>query len=245
MNGALYPVTVDDREQYPPPEVRVAELRALSVPASVGHLGVGDYQWMVDFGSEGGLWFAIVERKSVSDFLSSVRDGRLNHFLDLSGGEAGLDGAMRFLLLEGDQFSFNDYGYNPMEPEALDNALVSLQRLGVVVVRSSGPGSTAERLRSLRNYTGSLDHTTFLKVVKPTPTSMYLNPKTKEEVRAIMSLAGWGEQRARAALTHFGSVGAVLDAVRSRDSKAFAAVKGIGKGLVMSAADFIDGPPSS
>ena len=240
--GALYPVTVDDREQYPPPEVRVKELEAFGVPSKIGRLDVGDYQWMVDFGGDIGPWFAVVERKSIPDFLSSVRDGRLNHFLDLSGGEHPGGGTMRFLLLEGNQFQFNDHGYSPMEPETLDNALVSLQRLGVVVVRSAHAVATAERLGALRTYTSRLEHTTFLGVVKAPTTGVYLNPMQKERVRAIMSLGpGWGEARARATLAVFPNVGAVFDAVRARDYKAFAQVKGVGKGLVNSAAEFLGG----
>lgn len=245
MNGALFPVLVDDREQYPSPETRVNELRELGVPAKVDRLAAGDYQWAVQFDSTLGLFFVVVERKSVADFLSSVRDGRINHFLDLSGGGAPHTGTMRFLLLEGNQFQFADFGSNPMSAESLDNALVSLQRLGVVVVRSAGAHATAERIRALRDYTSRADHTTFLRVVRPEPEGIYFNPVEKEKVRALMALPGWGEARARAALAHFPTVGAVLDAVRARDHKAFADVKGIGKGLVLNAADFLYGPPSS
>ncbi len=242
--GALYPVIVDDREQDPPPAQRVAELEKLGVPAKVGRLDAGDYHWMVDFGADGGLWFVVVERKSIADYLSSVRDGRLNLFLDHTGGEEPQSGVMRFLLLEGNQFQYSDYGYNPMEPEALDNSLVSIQRLGVVVVRSPNAGATAERLKSLRSYTARLDHTTFLGVAKPTPQQAYLNPQQKERIRAIMCLGvGIGEQRARALDSNFDSVGAVVDAFRARDYKAFKAVKGIGKGLVDAASDFL-GPPA-
>lgn len=239
-NGALYPVTVDDREQFPPPEARVAELTELGVPASVGRLAVGDYQWMVDYGPAGGYWFVVVERKSIADFLSSVRDGRLNHFLDLSGGEHPFDSTMRFLLLEGNQFQFNDFGHSPMDKDTLDNALVSMQRLGVVVVRSAHAGATAERIARLREYTGRAEHSTFLRVMAPAPAQAYLNPVQKAAVRAIMGLPSWGETRARAALSTLGTVGAVLDALRSRDYKAFAPVKGVGKGLIDAAADFLE-----
>ena len=55
-----------------------------------------------------------------------------------------------------------------------------------------------------------------------------------------MGIPGWGEARARAAISELGSVGAVLDAIRTRDHGAFKSVKGVGKGLVDNAANFME-----
>jgi ERCC4-type nuclease len=238
---ALFPISVDDREQTPSPSARVSELEALGVPARVERLSTGDYGWMVDQGGSDGLRFVTVERKSIPDFIASVRDGRINRFLDESGGISEQPDIWRFLLLEGNQFTFTDYGYSQFDQYSLDNALVSLQSLGITVVRSSSVATTARRLKALWEYTGRDDHTTFLRPVRADVTGIYLNPAKKEAVKTVMGLGrGWGEARARAALETLGSPKAIIEAILAHDHSAFKDVKGVGKGLVDSAAEFLE-----
>ena len=56
----------------------------------------------------------------------------------------------------------------------------------------------------------------------------------------LMGLPNWGETRARAAVEQVGSVKGVLEAVMGRDVGAFKEAKGIGKGLVVGAAEFLE-----
>lgn len=236
--GALHTITWDNREQDPPADVRVQEMAALGVPAKVGQLEAGDIQWMVQF--ESGFRFMVGERKSVADFLSSVRDGRLNRFLDLTGGLEPHPSTVRFLLLEGNQFAYTDFSDRPMGWTALDNALMSLQLLGVMIVRSPDTKQTAARIKALWEYSAREEHTTFLRTVRPHLTGKYLNPLRKDAVRAIMCLPGFGELTAKRTLDHFGSVQAVLEAIQARDHKAFKGVERVGKGMVNNAADFME-----
>ena len=234
----LHPIVVDNREKTPSPERRVEELKALGASASVGFLDVGDYMWIVEPDPEDTLpWMqVVVERKSIQDLMASAADGRLARFAQ--GVEDDL--SMRVLLLEGNQFQFPSYGYRDWSPDQLDNLLVTLQSAGLIVIRSSDLRNTAKRLVSFWKYTGRSDRGQSLsKVARPEISASYLNPDKREAVRLLTCLPGWGEQRARAAIEHFGTVSAVLDAVRGGSSKEFNDVAGVGKGMVKKAAAFL------
>lgn len=237
--GELFSITVDNREKTPSAEVRVKELAVLNVPATVGHLSVGDYQWLVQ-AEDSTAHLVVVERKSIQDFLSSAADGRLNRFIEETGGANPPNGMIRALLLEGDQFTFSTHGYKDWTPEQLDNLLVSMQSFGVRVLRSHSVARTAARLKSFWLYSGREDHNSLLKIVPPEVTGNYLSPTKREAIRALMGLPGWGEKVARTALDAVGSVGGVLDAVRTRDYTRFKDVHGIGKGRIDGAANFLE-----
>ena len=229
-------MTVDTREKTPSSAVRVKELQDCGIPAQLGLLPVGDYHWVVD--DAGSQRLVFVERKSISDLLSSAEDGRLTHFIDETGGLDPDPAIIRAILLEGDQFVFGTYGYKQWTPEQVDNLLVSLQSSGVLVMRSSSLRKTAERLASFWKYTGRDDHRSLLRVLRPSISDGYLNPRKKEAVRMLMGLPNWGETRARAALEQLGSVANVIDSLD--DPKKFAEVKGVGKGLVVGAKEFLE-----
>lgn len=229
---------MDTREKTPSSAVRVKELQDCGIPAVLGLLPVGDYTWVVD--DSGSQRLVFVERKAIGDLLSSAEDGRLTHFIDETGGLDPDPAIIRAILLEGDQFVFGAYGYKQWTPEQVDNLLVSLQSTGVLVMRSSSIRQTAARLAAFWKYTGRDDHRSLLRVLRPSISDGYLNPRKKEAVRMLMGLPSFGEQRARAALEGLGSLEGVLKAVMDRDVKAFKDVQGVGKGLVVGAAEFLE-----
>lgn len=233
----LSPIIVDRREKTPSPEETARRLRALGASAVVGELPVGDFLWTVtpDTGSP---WRVVVERKTLKDLMSSLPPSeRIVRFIDETGGPQARDGVVRAVLLEGDSLP-PDHG-REWTPEAIDNLLVSLQQLGVLILRSTGVAQSAQRLVSFWDYTGR-EHTTLTQVVRPQPEGVYLNPEKKEAVRLLMAFPGWGEQRARAALATLGSLSTILGAIASHDVKAFDKVEGVGKGLVMKAAELLE-----
>ena len=233
----LYPITVDTREKTPPSEVRVKELADRGIPAVLGLLPVADYHWVV--ADEVGQKLVFVERKAIPDLLSSAEDGRLTRFIDETGGTEPDPEIIRAILLEGDQFTYGNYGYTEWNPERIDNLLVSLQSTGVLVLRSAGVRQTADRIAAFWKYTGRDDHRTLLRVLRPAVSDNYLSPNKRAAVRILMGLPDWGETRARAALGHFGTVDAVFEAIKSEDPKLFKDVKGIGKQLIVTAAEFL------
>lgn len=230
-------ITVDNREKRPDPKTQRDAIVREGGMASVGHCPVGDLTWTA------GPLMVTTERKSINDFITSAGDGRLARFVQESWGlKEGVD-HLRVLLLEGDQFRVNTYGEGrEWTPGALDNLLVSLQQLGVVVIRSKDMFDTATRIVALWKYTGREEHLTLLRTVRPGISGNYMSPKQRARIRFLMGLPGWGEKRAKAADKHFsGKLGLVLDMVRQREYKAFKNVEGIGKGLVDKAADFLGG----
>lgn len=231
----LYPILVDTREQTPPSAVRVKELNDRGIPAQLQLLPVADYHWAVSFEDSTKLVF--VERKAVPDLLSSEADGRLARFVDETGGLEPDRDIVRAILVEGDTSIFGNYGYRDWTPESIDNLLVSLQSMGVRILRSTSVRTSADRLASFWKYTGRDDHGSLLRVMRPSISDSYMNPNKKAAVRMLMCLPNWGEQRARAALEYWGSVHNALEALA--DAKAYKDVKGVGPGLVKGAADFV------
>ena len=230
----LHPVTVDNREKSPSPEQRVRELQANGVSAQVGFLEHGDYLWVVEPDPEDTLpWLVVcVERKSIQDLLASAADDRLARYAQWG------DDVLKVLLVEGNQFTFPSYGYRDWTADQLDNLLATLQTAGVVVIRSQDQSQTARRLATFWRYTGKSDRGASLaRVVRPEISNQYLKEDKKAAVRMLMCLPGWGEARARAAVDAYGSVDAVLEAIRTGDK--FSAVHGVGKGLVTKAAEFL------
>ena len=239
----LGPVYTDNREKTPPPEMRQKELLARGVPCVVANLQRGDYQWVVMPEPKDVLppMAVVCERKSIRDLIASAADGRIARFWQGAVEEA-MDGAeqVNVLLLEGDQFRQTGFGDASWDANRLDNLLFSLQTAGVVVARTRSSEDCADRIASLWRYTGRADRGLSLrKVYAPDAEGSYLNPSERAAVRSLMGLPGWGESRVRAALSVLGSPGAVLAALMGRDYKAFAAVHGVGKGLVDSAAEFL------
>lgn len=246
MTTKLHPITVDIQEKIPPPDVRVKELHDLGTPAIIGNLETADYRWVVE--PDDGPWTTVlVERKSVDDFIASLPpNGRLNRFIDKTGGLTPPDNQIRALLLEGDQFaSWRRGTWNGREisNESLDNLLLSLQSFGVIVLRSEGVEQTAERLHSFWKYTGNPDHSTLLQPVKPQVSTNYIMPDDKEAVRMIMCLPGFGETKAKALLQEHRSVALALMALESADAgsrTALANVPRVGKGMATNAVALLD-----
>ena len=232
----LYPITVDSREKLPSPDARVQELARIGVQAKIDLLPVGDYQWVAC--DETTTNFVVVERKTIPDFLGSIGDGRISRFIEETGGATGTPNLMRCLLLEGDQFVYANYGHRNWTPEQVDDALVSIQQFGVVVVRSASSLQTAKRLAALYHWTGS-EHRSMTAIARPDLTGAYIGGQVRDAVRFLMGMPGWGEKRAVEAIKEFKSAEAVIDAVRGREYKRFKNVRGVSKGLVDQAANFL------
>lgn len=224
----LHPIAVDDREQKPPPQERVAELRKLNVQASVQHLPVGDFMWAVERDDES-IVTVIVERKSIADFLSSIPPSdRLPRFVQ----ETAKYDCVKALLLEGNQFDFTNRGtYRVVEPDALDNMLADLQTHGIIVIRSKDETKTAYRLSKFWKWTGEKDHRTFISPIAPTVEHNYLTDEERNFVRVLMCVPGIGEDKAYKLIKEFKTPWEVTYAAMT-DYKAFANVKGVSKVLV-------------
>jgi ERCC4-type nuclease len=238
----LHQITVDSREQTPRPEETLERLASMGVNAVVGTLPAGDFRWVVEPDDpQGDWWVYVVERKSIKDLVASVDDGRLARFIDETGGATPPPTQIRVLLIEGDvEAGLANYRGRDWSAEALASLMVDAQMLGVVCVQSPSVRSTPGRIANLWRWSGKDSHKALLRPVLPGISDDYLDPRKKAAVRSLMVYPGWGEVRARAVLRYFGSPGKALAALLARDYEAFKAVPGIGKGLVVAAADFLE-----
>jgi len=202
--GALVRVVADDREQ---PGGVIDALQSLpGVALEVRRLTCGDYVF------EGKV---VVERKTLADFARSVMDARLFR----QAGAMAQSANRAVLILEADGSELADTG---LSREAMQGALITVSVFyGLAVLRSTGPGETAQLLlylgRQAQKYCrGGLSRPGY-------------RPKGRRarQLFILQGLPGVGPARAAGLLDRFGSVQAVATA----QADELATVKGIGKGI--------------
>lgn len=233
MTVTLHPVTVDDRE---PDAQKVADrIKAIGAPASVSRLSAGDFYW--SFERDDSMWAVVVERKTVVDLIASAQDDRVHRFIE---GTSGVANMLRFLLIEGDQFSPKNYVHSRWEPEQVDAFLVSVQMSGVVVIHSETAAATPRRLVDLWKWTGKNEHRSLITPTLPRLEQGYIDDVRRDQVRFLMAMGvKIGEKRANAILDQMGLNDAMANMLGG-NWQAFAGVKGVGKGLIVGAKQFLE-----
>jgi Fanconi anemia group M protein len=174
-----------------------------NIEVAVKELSCGDYLLREDFA---------VERKTATDFILSIQDGRL--FTQVAKIKADYGRAV--FVVEGDIYSTR----SKMTPEAIRGALSYLVALeGSSVMPSSGPAETAALLATMaRHLQQGLGYEVPLRRNKP------------KDVRAqaqflVEGLPGIGPSSAKSLLNHFGNIGQLCAA----DVAALREVPGIGE----------------
>jgi ERCC4-type nuclease len=198
---------IDNRE----PE---AYIRAICVPLTdhvVVTLPSGDYAWNGKYGR------VVVERKTISDFVASLHDGRWAQQIPrLQSAQFPillLEGALEYspdgkVMLRGQEQAWS--------PEYLDGALLTAQRLGVYVAHCpSGPGAVARKLVSLQRWCDRLIHST----LEPRGAgSLYSSdPAENAAIAMLCCLPGVGQSTSRRLIDKWGSVTAALNAAARGD----------------------------
>ncbi len=179
-------IIMDNRERVP--EI-IDGLEAMGLSVDVKTLPVGDYVISDRI---------CIERKTVSDFESSVISGRLFDQLERLG-EAY---ESPILVLEGNQKDFR-LGRN-----VINGTVVSVYvDYGVLVIFSSGPENTAELIAIIakREQNGVKREPSMKGSVRA-----YSNEQFQEFI--IGNLPGVGAKLAKSLLKHFGSVRAIANA---------------------------------
>ena len=196
-------IVVDDRERAP---AVLAALRTFDgVESRVARLDIGDYAVGPNL---------VVERKTVSDFVQSLIDGRLfRQARRLSRWSSGL----RFLVLEGADEDLDQAG---LSLHAVHGALITLTLVfGLPVLRTRGPVETAHLLviagRQLRR-----------RMTSPTRLHPSVNaPARSTQLRMLLAVRDVGPRRASSLLERFGSIRALTTATLDE----LVAVPGIGQ----------------
>jgi Fanconi anemia group M protein len=164
-------------------------LAEAGVEVTVLRLAAGDYVV-----GAGGL----VERKSVLDLHGSIINGRFWAQI----GKLRAASAQPYLLIEG-----RDLDDGPLEPNAIRGACIAALELKVALIRTVGPADTARwlhRLAERRRRTTGRERPVYAQ--RPAPA-----PRTAAEAM-LAAVPGVSARSARALLSHFGSVLAVVNA---------------------------------
>lgn len=184
------PIVVDDREQSNPLLPLLLESAAFEV--RVERLTLGDYQVDDRF---------LFERKTLSDLVLSIEDGRL---FDQALRLAQAKGLRPALVLEG---TSRDLGGCSMRWEAIQGALVTVCLfVGLPVLRTRSPAETARTFLYAARQGRTLAHGAL-------PRRGW-RPKGKAALQRylLQGLPGIGPARAARLLAHFGNVGKVFTA---------------------------------
>jgi ERCC4-type nuclease len=168
-------------------------------------LHMGDYD-------VGGDPRRVFERKTGSDFLSSLAQGRL--FAQLT--ELRKSRFAPILLLEGDPLRV---GHSQMRPESIRGALTFITAvLRVPILPSSGPADSAHLVYAAAKHC-QIGHATHGPAAGRRRASL-----PEQQMQIVLSLPGVGRAIARAVCARFGSLHELLNA----DAAQLATVPGVG-----------------
>lgn len=201
LEEQLLPVVIDHRERASLVPEALARLEAFE--PSFGCLKVGDYV-VADR--------LLVERKTLSDFGASIRDGRLFR----QARQLASSATPRILILEG---TGADLAASRMSRESIQGALISISLVfGIPVLRSSDPDETARLILYSTRQLWGLTRQGFRRGAKAS------GGKKRAQISLLQGLPEVGPVRALALLEEFGSVQALCCA----SSEELCRTKGIG-----------------
>ena len=207
INGGNVDLKIDFREQR---SGIIEELRNChgQLTFEISTLRSGDY-WIGDR--------IIVERKTLVDFIASIKTGRIFH----QGYRMAQSGKNVLIILEGDK---SDIAAGSMSRKAVQGALIRLTVfLGIPVIRSLNISETAQILIYI------FDQCRHHELPRPKaiiygPTSIRISQKQRQKLFLLQNIPGIGTKKGLALLRLFGTIENIVSASASD----FLKVKGIG-----------------
>lgn len=202
------PLIIDTRE---PPTYRTAvksKFLAAGVEVLETSLITGDYMWSLLTGED-----VLVERKEVSDLLSSIGGGRwaqqvprlVRYHLPLLLVEGTI------LRLANGDLKQTKYKLSGWTVDRLENTLLTAQMAGLTLTHcGQGASAVANRLWSLYQFSHKSEHESLV----PRRPAIKVDTSRVGEIALLAALPGSGVVTARNLLREYGSVAAVLDCLR-------------------------------
>lgn len=202
-----FELKIDFREQR---SGIVDEIRKLAdvLTVEMSNLSVGDY-WIGDK--------IIVERKTLSDFLDSIKSGRIfqQAYNIAQSGKNGL------IILEGDKSMVNN---SFMSRRAVQGALIHLTVfLGIPVIRSSGIHETALLLIDIFHQFQQEKLPRKKHILSGNP-GIRISKKQRQKLFLLQNISGIGAKKALSLLISFSTIENIINA----SSANLTNVKGIG-----------------
>ena len=196
-------IRVDTQEQRSGIPALLAAMSQVHI--EMAPLGMGDYD-------VGGDPRRVFERKTASDFLSSLAQGRL--FAQLTALRKSRFAPI--LLLEGDPLRA---GHSQMRPESIRGALAYITAvMRVPILPSSGPADSAHLVYAAAKQC-QIGHATHGPAAGRRRASL-----SEQQMQIVLSLPGVGRATARAVCVRFRSLHDLLNA----DAATLATVPGVG-----------------
>ncbi len=160
------------------------------------HLETGDYQ----IGDK-----IVVERKTLTDFLESIKNGRVFQQA-YRMAQTEMNG---LIILEGDRSMVEPSG---MSRKAVQGALLHLTVfIGIPVLRSKDIHETASLLIDIYTHSQRKELPRKMKVISGIK-GLRLNKKQRQKLFLVQDLPGIGIKRGFSLLDHFGSIENILKA---------------------------------
>ncbi|MFW5996600.1 MAG: ERCC4 domain-containing protein [Lentisphaeria bacterium] len=197
-------VIADDRERKSDTFLYLSNLEK-DIELRIGHLRIGDYRV-----SEG----LVFERKTLSDFIQSIKDGRLFRQAERL---ASIPDHRGVLILEGTTASLSK---TRMSREAIQGALISLTlTFNIPVLRAFNGEESAKLILTAVRQTKRKSENYIPR------SSSRIRGKKAAQIYLLQGLPGIGRQKASDLLHHFQTFNGVINA----DLEELQQVKGIGK----------------
>lgn len=206
ITKCMFTIKIDNRESN---EILLGVLRKeKDVTIHICRLPAGDYQIGDDL---------LVERKTITDFSASIKDGRLFN----QAGKLASVPMQSMIILEGTSSMVSSFG---LAREAIQGALVTLSLVyKIPLLRSKNPEETARLILYAARQVQSFGCKQLYP--RPFPYSRKLKDKYKRQIHVLQGLPGVGPARASLLLDKFGTLKAIFDA----PVKDFEQIPGIGK----------------
>jgi ERCC4-type nuclease len=205
-NHAIIQILADDREKND--QLLLTLKNSQNTEVRMHRLRVGDFK----------LDHLLVERKTIQDFCSSIKDGRLFRQSELLASSY----IQPLIILEG---TSDDLYSTGMSREAIQGALITLSLIyRIPILRSRSPVETAKLILYAENQM----------VKTGGPQNIYprtrhgrinLQRKQKMQIHVLQGFPGIGPVRSRQLLEKFGTLQAVFNA----SARELADMPGIGK----------------
>ena len=146
-----------------------------------------------------------IERKTISDFISSLYSKRIFYQLDRLKEMCDNDNKKALLLLEGSIYKLSSRKYCKIKEELFYMTLLSIQKNGIYIIHTDNIGDTIKFLKSLDKKVGKANKN---KVVYQNKNTL----KTSDErIKLLCSIKGIGYKTAKKLLDKYGDIKTIFN----------------------------------
>jgi len=163
----------------------------------------------------------IIERKTITDFLDSIKTGRIFQ----QGYRMAESGKNRLIILEGKKADIRPGSFSR---NAVQGAMIHLAVfLGIPVIRSLNIRETASLLDDICSQSHRQELPRPKSIIHGIPASIRITKKQRQKLFLLQNLPGIGTKKGLTLLRSFGTIEKIMNA----STADLVRVRGIGKGV--------------